>query len=126
MVYAAVAMARQFGVSELVIGLTIVAVGTSLPELATSVLGTIRGESDIVVGNVIGSNIFNIMFVLPMVALVHPMQAKTEKWEVDVAVMIGFSIALVPIMVRKLKISRIEGVALVLAYAAFLIFQATR
>src|SRR5690606_28032621 len=68
----AVALARYFGVSDLVIGLTIIAAGTSLPELATSVTATIRGERDIAVGNVVGSNVFNIMGVLGVAALAAP------------------------------------------------------
>jgi cation:H+ antiporter len=126
MVYAAVEFARQFGVSELVIGLTVVAVGTSLPELATSVVGAWQGESDIVVGNVLGSNIFNILMIMSAVALVQPLEIAPSSWSVDVPVMIGFSIALVPIMIRMFKVTRGEGILLVIGYIAFLCWQATR
>lgn len=126
MVYAAVEIARQFGVSELVIGLTIVAIGTSLPELATSVVGAWRGESDIVVGNVLGSNIFNILMILSAVALVQPLHIAAGSWKVDVPVMIAFSMALVPIMLRLFKVTRGEGIVLVIGYVVFLCWQATR
>jgi cation:H+ antiporter len=126
MVYAAVTMARQFGVSELVIGLTIVAIGTSLPELATSVVGAWRGQSDIVVGNVLGSNIFNVLFILSAVALVAPVQVQLGSWQVDVPVIIAFAVALVPIMFRMFKVTRGEGALLVAGYFVFLGWQASR
>jgi cation:H+ antiporter len=124
MVYAAVAMARAFGVSELVIGLTIVAVGTSLPELATSVVGAWRGEADIVVGNVVGSNIFNILWIMGVVAQVRPLPAHAQSLAVDLPVMIGFAVALVPIMLHGLKITRLEGTLLIVAFTAFMLWQA--
>jgi cation:H+ antiporter len=123
MVYAAVHMARQFGVSELLIGLTIVAVGTSLPELATSVVGALRGEADIVVGNVIGSNIFNLVCIMGLVALVRPLPVHAASLSFDVPVMAGFTVALVPIMLRGRTIYRSEGILLVVAYAGFILWQ---
>jgi cation:H+ antiporter len=126
MVYAAVEIARQFGVSELVIGLTVVAVGTSLPELATSVVGAWRGESDIVVGNVLGSNIFNILLIMALVAQVQPLAVQPESLRFDVPVMVGFSLGLVPIMLRGLMVYRGEGIVLLVAYAAFLAWQISR
>jgi cation:H+ antiporter len=126
MVYAAVEIARQFGVSELVIGLTVVAIGTSLPELATSVVGAWRGESDIVVGNVLGSNIFNILLIMSAVALVQPLHIEASSWKVDVPVMIAFSAALVPIMLHLFKVTRGEGILPVIGYVAFLCWQANR
>lgn len=124
MVYAAVAIARQFGISELVIGLTIVAVGTSLPELATSIVGALRGEADIVIGNVIGSNIFNILLVLSSVALVHPIGVHASSWRLEVPVMIGFAIALIPIMSRGRIVDRLEGAGLLACYVGFCVWQA--
>jgi cation:H+ antiporter len=126
MVYAAVSIAQQFGVSELVVGLTIVAVGTSLPELATSVVGALRGEADIVVGNVVGSNIFNILMIMPAVALVQPLEVPPISISVDVPMMILFSAALVPIMLRHWRVTRGEGAVLVVGYVGFLVWQATR
>lgn len=123
MVYAAVQMARAFGVGELVIGLTIVAVGTSLPELATAVVGAYRGEADIVVGNVLGSNIFNVLCILGLVAQVQPLAVQARSLSFDLPVMALSALAMVPIMRRGLNISRAEGVVLVLAYAAFLFCQ---
>jgi cation:H+ antiporter len=123
MVYAAVGMAERMGVSELIIGLTIVAVGTSLPELATSVVASRRNEADIVVGNVIGSNIFNILFILALVAVISPVPVRPESLHVDMPVMIGFVVLLAPIMLRGMVVSRAEGIFLVTGYAAFLGWQ---
>jgi cation:H+ antiporter len=120
MVGAAVSIARQLGVSELVIGLTIVAVGTSLPELATSVVAAARGEADIAVGNVVGSNIFNLLFVMAVVAQVRPLPVQPRSLAVEVPAMAVFSAALLPIMFSGRRISRGEGLLLLAAYAAFL------
>ncbi len=123
MVHSAVEMARGLGVSELVIGLTIVAVGTSLPELATSIVAARRGESDIVVGNVLGSNIVNILCVLGLVTQVQPLAVQRQSLAFDLPAMAVFAVAMVPIMRRGKDINRIEGAALVAAYAGFLIWQ---
>lgn len=126
MVYAAVAMAREFGVSELVIGLTIVAIGTSLPELATSVVGALRGEADIVVGNVLGSNIFNILWIMAIVTQVRPLPVHAQSLSFDLPVMIAFAVALVPIMLRGMIINRYEAAVLLVGYAAFTARQVTQ
>ncbi len=123
MVYAAVAIARYLGVSELMVGLTIVAIGTSFPELATSIVASRRGEADIVVGNVIGSNIFNMLFVLAIVALIRPVSIPAESLHVDVPVMTGLAALLVPIMLRGMVVSRAEGAFLVCCYVGFLAWQ---
>jgi cation:H+ antiporter len=120
MVYAAVEMARALGVSELVIGLTIVAVGTSLPELATSVVGAYRRQADIVVGNVLGSNLVNVLCIMGLVSQVQPLAVHDRSLSFDLPVMTAFALALLPIMRSGLKISRVEGALLLAAYAAFL------
>jgi cation:H+ antiporter len=123
MVHAALDLARQFGVSEVVIGLTIVAVGTSLPELATCAVGAWRDEPDIVMGNVVGSNIFNLLCVMGLVALVQPLQVHPASLRFDLPVMGVFMLGLVPIMLRGLKITRGEGVILLAAYMAYLFWR---
>lgn len=123
MVYAAVEFATLAGVSELMIGLTIVALGTSLPELATSVVAARRGDADIVVGNVIGSNIFNLLLIVAIVAVIEPVPVQATSLQVDLPVMIAFVALLVPIMLRGMVVSRWEGAVLLSGYAAFLIWQ---
>src|SRR5690606_30884073 len=94
---AAIQIAEALGVSSMVIGLTIVAAGTSLPEVATSIVATIRGERDIAVGNVIGSNIFNILSVLGCASLASPIAIAPVALRVDIPVMIGVALICMPI-----------------------------
>jgi len=115
----AVEIARLLGVSELVVGLTIVAAGTSLPELATSVFAAWRGEDDIAVGNVTGSNIFNVLLILGLCALVHPLKIERAAAARDIGAMLLASVALIPIMRSGFVISRVEGAALLGAYAVY-------
>lgn len=126
----AVAVARSIGVSELVIGLTIVAIGTSLPELATSVIASLRGERDISVGNVVGSNIFNILSVLGFSSLVAPVGIKVAPsiFYFDAPVMIAVSLACFPIFFNGFQIKRWEGAVFVgyyIAYTVYLILKAS-
>lgn len=123
MVYSAVEAAQLLGVSELLIGLTIVAIGTSLPELATSVVAARRGDADIILGNVFGSNIFNMLFILAIVAIIQPVPVTTQSIYVDLPIMIAFAAVLVPIFLRDMVISRRNGVFLVTGMAAFLGWQ---
>jgi cation:H+ antiporter len=123
MVYSAIQMARIWGVSELIIGLTIVAMGTSLPELATAILASRRNEADIVVGNVIGSNIFNLLLILAIVAVITPVPVRHESLIIDLPVMIAFAAVLVPIMLRGMVVTRKEGVFLATGFVAFLAWQ---
>ncbi|WP_372870232.1 calcium/sodium antiporter [Shewanella sp.] len=123
----AVELARHFGVSEVVIGLTIVAIGTSMPELVTSVVAAIKGESDIAIGNVVGSNIFNILGILGIASLVYPISSAGFS-KVDFAVMLGFAVALLPLAWTGLRIGRREGALLMLAnlvYMGYLVQNAT-
>jgi cation:H+ antiporter len=120
LVNAAAAGASALGVSDLVIGMTVVAIGTSLPELATSVLAALRGHADLAVGNVIGSNILNIFAILGTTALVQPIAARPEIFNLEVPMMLGFSVALLPLAVRGMKLARLEGAILFATYVAFL------
>jgi cation:H+ antiporter len=124
----AIAIAELFGVSELVIGLTIVAAGTSLPEVATSIVAAIRGERDIAVGNVVGSNVFNILSVLGMTAMVAPggVPISPAALAFDMPVMIIVAIACVVVFFTGLVISRWEGLlflAYYVAYTAYLVIK---
>ncbi|MDY6980856.1 MAG: calcium/sodium antiporter [Pseudomonadota bacterium] len=123
LVWGAVNIAQFFGVSDLIIGLTIVAIGTSLPELAASVMGALRKEPEIAIGNVIGSNMFNLLVVLGIPGLLGPVALDAEVLSRDFPVMIGLSIALF-IMAYGFrgdgKINRFEGGLLLLAYVAYL------
>ncbi len=126
----AVAMAHYLGVSELIIGLTVVAVGTSLPEVATSVVASLRGERDIAVGNVVGSNIFNILSVLGLCSIVAPagINVSTAALSFDIPVMIAVAVACLPIFFTDYRIARWEGVMFVgyyVAYTVYLYLQAT-
>jgi cation:H+ antiporter len=117
---AAVALARMWGMSELLIGLTIVAIGTSLPELASSVAAAYRGNADIAIGNVIGSNIYNILFILGLTAMISPLPANGETllW-FDLPVMVAFALVLVPMVLMGMRISRTNGIVLLAGYAAY-------
>jgi cation:H+ antiporter len=127
----ATAVARLLQVSELVIGLTVVAVGTSLPEIATSMVAGLRGQRDIAVGNVVGSNIFNLLLVLGCGALLAPAPVRVQApaLNFDIPVMVAVALACLPIFYSGYTISRGEGLLLIAyyaAYAVFLFLQATR
>jgi len=117
---AAVTLAKMWGMSELVIGLTIVAIGTSLPELASSVMAAYRGHADIAIGNVLGSNIYNVLCVLGITSIITPLPtaAPTLMW-LDIPVMIAFALVLVPMMLMGLKITRWNGAFLLGAYVLY-------
>lgn len=114
-----VAIARDFGISEAFIGLTIVAVGTSLPELATSLIAALRRQSEIAIGNVVGSNIFNILGILGVTALVAPVPVAPRFFAFDLPVMIAASLALAAILLLRPRIGRALGFVLLFAYAAY-------
>lgn len=115
-------LARFFGISEVVIGLTIVAIGTSLPELATSVMASLRRQDDLSVGNITGSNIFNILLIIGVCAVLHPIPVSTQLVQRDMVVMVALSLALFPIMKSGFIISRLEGVLLVGSYVIYMIW----
>ncbi|HMQ32216.1 MAG TPA: calcium/sodium antiporter [Chloroflexaceae bacterium] len=126
----AVAFARALGVSELIIGLTVVAIGTSLPEIATSVLASMRGEREIAVGNVVGSNILNILMVLGLTALITPgpLLVPAAALEFDLPVVLATAVACLPIFFNGRMIARWEGALFLGYYAAYtlaLVLEAT-
>jgi cation:H+ antiporter len=129
LVDSAVLLARSLGVSELIVGLTIVSIGTSLPELATSVVATIRGERDIAIGNAIGSCIFNVLGCMGIVGLIAPKAITVAPSVIsfDLPVAITASVACLPIFFSGYKISRGEGFLFLfyyLAYTGYLILDA--
>ncbi|MDX5362877.1 MAG: calcium/sodium antiporter [Pseudazoarcus pumilus] len=121
LVAAATAFARAFGVSDLVIGLTIVAAGTSMPELATSIVAALRGQRDIAIGNVVGSNTFNILGCLGVTALVAPggLPIADAVMHFDAWVMLAVAVACVPVFLTGRSIARWEGALFVLYYVAY-------
>jgi cation:H+ antiporter len=123
----AVNLAVKLGISQSVVGLTIVAVGTSLPELATSVVAAHKGKPDIAVGNVVGSNIFNIFFVLGVSAIIQPIPFHSRS-NIDIGVVILASLLLFTFMFtgQKRSIDRWEGVVSLMLYGAYLVFQIIR
>lgn len=124
--HGATGMARLMGLSETVIGLTIVAVATSLPELATSIIAAKRGEADIAVGNVVGSNIFNILLIMGVTTLVAPVTLPEGAW-FSLAVMVGLSVLLLPMSITDNRtVSRVEGAALLAIYFGAMGFEVWR
>lgn len=120
LVEGAVGIARRFGMSERLIGLTIVAVGTSLPELATSIIAARRGHSDIAVGNVLGSNIFNILLILGASSVVGSIRADLGSIVLDLVVL-GLLTAMAALVIKtRDRVSRIEATVMLLGYVAFL------
>ena len=121
LVEGAVVLAEMFGVGPIVIGLTVVAIGTSLPELATSVVAAYRGRGDIAVGNAVGSSIFNILGILGVTVLFHPISTQTLGW-MEVGVMLGTAIVIIPLFRTNWTLSRLEGAFLLLCYLAYLAY----
>jgi cation:H+ antiporter len=131
LVTSAVSIARILGISELIIGLTIIAVGTSLPEVVTSIIASVRGERDIAVGNIIGSNLFNILCVLGISSLVSPAGIEIDDSIIrfDLPVMIAVAFACLPVFFTQGEISRWEGGLLFsyyIIYTVYLILSATK
>ena len=124
LVNSAVAIAQQLGVSDLVIGLTIIAAGTSLPEVATSVIASMRGERDIAVGNVVGSNIFNIVYILSVATLVSADGIKVAESALhfDLPVMVAVAVACLPIFFTGRRLDRWEGFLFLGYYVAYTVY----
>jgi cation:H+ antiporter len=123
LVWGATSIAQAFGISDLVIGLTIVAIGTSLPELAASVGSALKGHHDIAIGNIIGSNIFNLLAVLPIPGLIAPLVIDSMVLERDYMTMLGLTIALMLIIglsFRRGVIPRFTGIILLASYVAYM------
>lgn len=119
-------IAAHFGVSEAVIALTVVAFGTSLPELATSVVAAVRQQGDLIIGNAIGSCIFNLLCVVGLTAVVAPLARTPELQNADLAVMMGLTVATFPIMWTAKRLSRAEAVVLVAFYVGYVTYLALR
>ncbi|WP_394341337.1 calcium/sodium antiporter [Natrarchaeobius oligotrophus] len=108
------------GFSDLFIGVTVIAIGTCLPELAASVVGAIRGETGFSIGNVIGSNIYNILAVIGITALIIPISVSPETLRFELVALVVFTLVLVGMMLRNGKLSRVDGVVLITGYTAFI------
>ena len=119
LVTGAVGLARAFGVSELVIGLTIIAIGTSLPELATTALAAARREADIAVGNIVGSSLFNLLCILGAASAVRPLRVAPGLLTFEIPVMIAAAVLLLPFAWTRLRLERWEGALLLAGYLAF-------
>ena len=119
LVNGAEAIAREFGVPEAVIGLTLVAIGTSLPELATSVMAALRGHADVAVGNVVGSNLFNVLAIVGITAAVQPLPVSTAIAGFDIWVMVGTSALLVFFLLVRGRVGRVAGAAFLAAYVGY-------
>ena len=119
LIQGAVALATTLGISERVIGLTLVALGTSLPELASSIVAAIHKEGDVVIGNLIGSNLFNVLLILGLTATVTPIPVDTQSVWLDLHVMMGISILSWFLLRSHSRVGRSEGMILILIYVAY-------
>lgn len=128
LVWGAVEIARGFGVTDLIIGLTIIAVGTSLPELASSIIATRKGEHDLALGNVLGSNLFNTLAVVGIAGIIHPMSVGPEVFWRDIMVMAALTLSLFVIgygFRGQGRVNRFEGAVLIGAYIAYTTYLIT-
>jgi cation:H+ antiporter len=123
MVGAAVKIASDMGVSQWLIGITVVAIGTSLPEVAAAIAAAYKGESDIVLGNVAGSNLFNILLILGTTVAVQPMSVSDAALKLDFPVLVGFSLMMLVVVATGMRVQRWEGAVLVACYAGFIVWQ---
>ena len=117
----AVELAKSWGVTDAVIGLTVVAVGTSMPELATALVAAFRGHGDVAIGNVVGSNIFNVLGILGVAALIHPIDTSSIERK-DLGVMLAAAVAMLPAARSGGGISRVEGAVLLAGYIAYTVW----
>lgn len=124
-VYASVEIARMFGISENIIGLTLVAIGTSLPELMTSIVAARKGESDLSLGNAIGSNIFNITFILGASSLLSPIPTPATAIA-DIAILIAVTLLFAASVWKKRRVTRVHGAVMVLVYLAYTVYICMR
>jgi cation:H+ antiporter len=119
----AVDIARGLGISEAVIGLTLVAFGTSLPELATAIVAGFRGHTEVALGNVLGSNIFNILLIIGALAILTPVAVSPEILGFDIWIMVGVTLLVLPVMITSKRIGRWEGLGFLVLYAGFIFMQ---
>jgi|TARA_Y100000588_G_scaffold273781_1_gene289707 cation:H+ antiporter len=120
-----IGIAEVFQVSQTMIGLTLIAIGTSLPELAIVVIASLRGHSHIALGNILGSNLFNILGIIGTVSIVTSLKTPTELINFDLWVLLGITLLLLPLMITEKKISRFEGGFLIFLYITYLTLQFT-
>ena len=118
----AVNISRELGVSERIIGITIVSIGTSLPELVTSIVAALSKRTDMAIGNILGSNILNILLIIGVTSILQPIQVSPEFLTSDYWWMIGITLILFPLMLTKMRISKIEGAILLTIYLTYLYF----
>ncbi len=119
-----VEMAKTFGIADEVIGLTVLAIGTSLPELAASVVAAMRGHTDVALGNVVGSNLFNILAVVGAVALVMPLEVPQQLLDFDLWLMLGVTVLMLPYLIGGWRLGRSVAVSFLVGYAAYVSAQA--
>ncbi|MFQ5569128.1 MAG: calcium/sodium antiporter [Rhodothermales bacterium] len=122
MVYSAVNIASWLGVSSVVIGLTVVAIGTSLPELAASLVSAMKKDPDMSMGNVLGSNLLNVLFVIGLVSLFRPLTVEPEALSIHFPVMLGFGVLLLPLAWTSYRITRWEGGVLLTGFVGYLVY----
>lgn len=121
LVLGAVAVARYAGLTERVIGLTVVAIGTSMPEVAAAVVAALRGRTDVAIANLLGSNIFNILGILGVTAMIHPVPVAPEALRVDMVWMLVTAFVLFPVLRTGMRVTRLEGLLLLGIYVAYLV-----
>ena len=122
MVYGAQNIATDLGISPVIIGLTVVAIGTSLPELAASIMCAMRKEVDMSVGNILGSNMLNVLFVVGMIALIRPLAVEQQAIQIHFPVMLVFTVLLFPIAWTQYQITRVEGSFLVSGFVGYMVY----
>ncbi|CAN0541276.1 unnamed protein product [Laminaria digitata] len=123
LVTGATTLAKDFGVPDEVVGLTVVAIGTSLPELATSIVAAYRGHSDVCVGNVLGSNMFNLHGITGVTALFTPLPFSDKIVSFDLWILLAATALIIPFMLTGRRISRLEGSILLILYVGFVTSQ---
>jgi len=122
MVSSALDIALTMGIDQIVIGLTIVAIGTSLPELAASMVGAVKSEADLSVGNVLGSNLLNVLFVVGTVSLMSPLDVEPSTLTIHFPVMLGICVLFLPIAWTRFEITRLEGGVLLATFFSYMTY----
>lgn len=122
LVNSAITISKSYGISERIIGITFIAIGTSLPEMTASVYASFSKKTDLAIGNILGSNILNILSIIGITSIIHPISIGEEFLKQDFYWLLGISLVLIPLMKSKMRISKLEGGILLGIYAAYLIF----